>query len=152
MLSSQKRLFGNSGWNSGTDFPAFAKMEGVLPGFAGFLHTLPHRPRQAPLCPSGRAPVPAHRTAQPAPGPAVHPAVSQLPGDRQCPRPAAVVPPSPGSAAAGGGRAGGHYDPVLHRHGNRSLRAYPCHRRGQAGRAVRRAGNRPAGRVQSLSV
>ena len=78
MLSSQKGLFGNSGWNIGTDFPAFAKMEGVRPGLAGFLHTLLHRPRQAPLCAPGRAPVPPHRAPQPAGSPAFHPAVPQL--------------------------------------------------------------------------
>ena len=78
MLSSQKGLFGNSGWNSGTDFPAFAKMEGLRSALAGFLHTLPYRPWQTPLCAPGCAPVPAHPTAQPAQGPAVHPAVPPL--------------------------------------------------------------------------
>lgn len=78
MLSSQKRLFGNSGWNSGTDFPAFSKMEGVRSGLAGFLHTLPHRPRQAPLCAPGCAPVSARRAPKPPGSPAVHPAVPQL--------------------------------------------------------------------------
>lgn len=61
MLSSQKRLFGNSGWNIGTDFPAFAKMEGLRLGLPEFLHTLPHRPRHASLC--APAPVSVYCTA-----------------------------------------------------------------------------------------